>query len=447
MSGADIFQKDREDLQHFLRSLCFVDTTADPPDVIVACLTYEGINAMSQLTSLSNQEIIELTYNPDANDPTLERTIPRAHAKKIMMALAYHAVECHREHRIMEWTELTSEGFAQFRPTFDPHITYARFQPRPLPDHNNTAGAHRGLSQAETFKKGIKKDTRLFPVLKDEKEWNSYNRKLLAVARAQGVENILNPHYTPNTDEEIETFNAQNCYVWSAFVNTIETTKGLDLMRSHQATGNAHDFYAALAEHHQTSNSAKIEASSILGTLTQSDIAKDRRGMSRANYILKWSSLMKDYNEIVDEDSRISDMLAKTMLARTLSCDNDFNNINTQDSISQAQGNGILSYEDYKGIALDTAQNLDRREINTAHKSLSKLGINETQLLDQEDDEHEAQLEVNRTSRNSRYGPTVDRVHMERPRHTVEGGMEQYDEGRTGGGISLHPRVRPKQEW
>ena len=310
----------------------------------------------------------------------------------------------------MEWTELTTEGYAKFRPTFDPHITYARFQPRPTPDATNTTGTNRELSQAEAFKKSIKKDIRMFPTLKNEKEWNSYNRKLLAVARTQGVENILNPNYSPRTAEEIETFNAQNCYVWSAFVNTIETTKGLDLMRSHQATGNAHAFYKALVDHHQRSNAAKIEASSILTTLTQSDITKDRRGMSRTNYILKWSSLMKDYNEIVDADSCISDMLAKTMLARTLSCDNDFNTINTQDSISQAQGNGLLNYEDYKGIALDTAQNLDRREISTATKSLSKLGINETQIHDQEDDEYEPQLEVNRTSRNSRFGPTVDKA-------------------------------------
>ncbi|MGL4349837.1 MAG: hypothetical protein ACRCT2_04535, partial [Plesiomonas shigelloides] len=42
-------------------------------------------------------------------------------------------------------------------------------------------------SAAQSFKRGIKRDQSLFPVLKDEKDWDDWQRRLRTQATAQGV--------------------------------------------------------------------------------------------------------------------------------------------------------------------------------------------------------------------------------------------------------------------
>jgi hypothetical protein len=43
------------------------------------------------------------------------------------------------------------------------------------------------------FKKGIKRDPRLFMVYKDEKQWDNWQCSTLALVHAQGVEEVLDP--------------------------------------------------------------------------------------------------------------------------------------------------------------------------------------------------------------------------------------------------------------
>jgi hypothetical protein len=52
------------------------------------------------------------------------------------------------------------------------------------------------------FKRGIKRDTSQFPILKDEKQWDNWSRTHNAQARAQGVEEIMNTTYIPITAED-----------------------------------------------------------------------------------------------------------------------------------------------------------------------------------------------------------------------------------------------------
>ena len=72
----------------------------------------------------------------------------------------------------------------------------------PTPTGNNNST----LDIIRDFTRGIKRDQSLFPKLKDEAKWDSYNRNLSAQCRAQGVANILDAAYTPATPEETTLF-------------------------------------------------------------------------------------------------------------------------------------------------------------------------------------------------------------------------------------------------
>ena len=59
---------------------------------------------------------------------------------------------------------------------------------------------------AATFKKGIKRDLVLFSVFKENNQLDSWKRNLIAIARAQNVDEVLDSSYSLVTIEKNELF-------------------------------------------------------------------------------------------------------------------------------------------------------------------------------------------------------------------------------------------------
>ncbi len=98
------------------------------------------------------------------------------------------------------------------------------------------------------FKKGIKRDMSYFPTLKQDKQWDNWNRATLAQAQAQDVSNVLNPKYSPTDPTAIALFHEQQKYMYAAFERHLQTDKGKALVRSHHGTSNAQAIYKELSE-------------------------------------------------------------------------------------------------------------------------------------------------------------------------------------------------------
>jgi hypothetical protein len=62
------------------------------------------------------------------------------------------------------------------------------------------------LSPAALFRRGIKKDSTVFRILKDERFHDTWHRSFINQASAQDVSNVLDETYVPITAEEIELF-------------------------------------------------------------------------------------------------------------------------------------------------------------------------------------------------------------------------------------------------
>jgi hypothetical protein len=66
------------------------------------------------------------------------------------------------------------------------------------------------------FKKGIKLDNVSFAVLKDNKQWDSVHRTLKTnTACCQGLDDVLDLSYVPNTAEDIVLFEEKQKYKYS----------------------------------------------------------------------------------------------------------------------------------------------------------------------------------------------------------------------------------------
>ena len=71
------------------------------------------------------------------------------------------------------------------------------------------ASAPKPVDKVREFRKGIKHDATVFPELTSDGSWHSWNDITIIQAHAQGVENVLDAKYTPNTKEDKDLFAEQ----------------------------------------------------------------------------------------------------------------------------------------------------------------------------------------------------------------------------------------------
>jgi hypothetical protein len=89
------------------------------------------------------------------------------------------------------------------------------------------------------FKKGIKQYMSYFPTLKQDKQWDNWNRTMIAQAQAQDVLSILDPQYSTNDPTVIALFQEQQKYMYAVFKRHPQTDKDKALVRAHNSTSNA----------------------------------------------------------------------------------------------------------------------------------------------------------------------------------------------------------------
>eukprot|EP00546_Thalassionema_frauenfeldii_P014746 CAMPEP_0178930386 /NCGR_PEP_ID=MMETSP0786-20121207/21190_1 /TAXON_ID=186022 /ORGANISM="Thalassionema frauenfeldii, Strain CCMP 1798" /LENGTH=218 /DNA_ID=CAMNT_0020606875 /DNA_START=361 /DNA_END=1017 /DNA_ORIENTATION=+ len=130
---------------------------------------------------------------------------------------------------------------------------------RTPPTGNSTATATASSSKVLAFKKGIKRDPTLFPVLKTDSNFDPWRRSTETQARAQGVYEPLDSTYKPTTAEDKELFSEKQIYLTSVFEKTIKTSMGQSLFREYQPVFDAQSIYKGLCDHALNSTGADID--------------------------------------------------------------------------------------------------------------------------------------------------------------------------------------------
>jgi hypothetical protein len=131
-----------------------------------------------------------------------------------------------------KWNEITQEEFDTYRigPSFNGTIFGS-----PLVNNLGIPAASSATHARDAvadFKKGIKRDPSQFPILKDEKQWDGWNRSHNAQARAQGVEDVMNSTYKPSTTTEDKAlFAVKQTYMFAVFEMTLMTDQGKAYVR------------------------------------------------------------------------------------------------------------------------------------------------------------------------------------------------------------------------
>jgi hypothetical protein len=76
------------------------------------------------------------------------------------------------------------------------------------------------------YRKTIRRDPAQFKPLNDKRHWATWHLQFVATARAQDLQDVLDPLYVPRTPDERAVFLAKQEYLYAVFVQNLLTDEG-----------------------------------------------------------------------------------------------------------------------------------------------------------------------------------------------------------------------------
>jgi hypothetical protein len=203
-------EQSKNAFEHVL-TVVFGLTQADP---LVQALAADEIEDMEDLFLLHPRQIEALSIV----DATTGTATPIRKLRHNLVHVFQHYV-IHRQEigdPIGEnWTNITQDQFDTYRrcpefiasqkgTTITPSVTGTATQVMPPPQQPRPVNR----DPVNDFKKGInsKRDVSTYPTLKDENQWDNWNRSLKSLAHAHDIYHVIDGNYTPTTAEEIDLF-------------------------------------------------------------------------------------------------------------------------------------------------------------------------------------------------------------------------------------------------
>ena len=224
-----------------------------------------------------------------------------------------------------------------------------------------TSEASESYITLTNFKKGIKMDASAYPIFKNERYYNTFIRHLKATAKAQGLSTLMDPNFTPRSDEyEQQLFQEQQDFLYSVLISSLKTDFSEALVKDHE--GDAQLILELLHEHY-TGNSqySRSEINRITKYLTNIKLDDTWRGTNES-FLMHYNDQLRLLDSLVDSDEKLPDNTRVTFLESAVESVPDLRCLKITDNVLQAQLDSTrpISYKSYFDLLKDAAFHLDQ---------------------------------------------------------------------------------------
>ena len=224
------------------------------------------------------------------------------------------------------------------------------------------------------FKKGIKRDASAYPMFKNERYYNTFIRHFKATAKAQGLNSLMDPNFTPGSDEhEQQLFQEQQDFLYSVLISSLKTEFSEALVKDHE--GDAQLILELLHEHHSgNSQNSRAEINRITKYLTNIKL-DDTWRETNERFLMHYNDQLHLLDSLVDSGEKLPDNARVTFLECAIESVPDLRHVKITDNVLQAQLGSTrpISYRSY----FDLWENLskDQQQMIIDHnRSLPKSG-------------------------------------------------------------------------
>ena len=365
---------------------------------VYQALSQENVHTLSDLATLSDEDIEEMEYTismeVDEGQITTTRSKiskgNRGWIKSLIAFIKYYHMQSEEEFESVSLKEFNTFRLSKY----DPDIS-SRGVPSVLMSQHPKRKKNDNTPALLAFKKNIKRDKNQYTTLREDRQWDSWNRSTKAIAQTHDCEDIFNETYLPADDEQKDLFLEKQIFIYSVFEEKIQTNMGRYLVRKYERTYDAQSIYTELCEYSKTSTQASIQASNILSYITTFRLHKIAWKGTYHSFILHWVNKLRLYKEMVPIEDHFTDSVKKTMLENTVVGVTILKSVKNQADHDKAHGRGTLSYDNYLTLLLSAAAVHDA-EYSFKHRGKTNAyNINQHHAFNAyyEDEEHDIDSE------------------------------------------------------
>jgi hypothetical protein len=268
---------------------------------------------------------------------------------------------------------------------------------QPMPTFTQPPPSNMTTTQAElvTFRKGIKRDASLFPVIKQDTEWDSWNRSIVSIARTQNIDQVLDSDYRPVLVDEVSLFEEKQKYMYAVFERTMQTDKGKAIVRSHEATFDAQKVYKEMHHYCVSSTRALLNSSTLLAYITSAKLGDGAWKSNSTKFILHWEEQVRQYATLVPKSDHFPESIRLQMLQNAVHPILELRQIKIQADQLHTQMGKQIKYAEYVGL-LYSASAQYNSQFGTASgtKLAQKRQVYSHQLNLEPDDDYDVDTPV-----------------------------------------------------
>jgi hypothetical protein len=196
---------------------------------------YEIVTSPLGLMSFTPLEVEDVEYM----EGMVQTKLNKGHKGLIyaLQAMAIHG-KLDGDAILEDWSNVTREDFNEYRAS-KMYLSARAGLPNPNP---TTTGAIASLPFVRPrdplgeFRRGVRRDPNAFVSLKEDKQWDSWERSNVAQARAQDLWDVLDSTFVPAAPEATELFVEKQNFVYAIFDKILLTDKGKSLVRQYAST-------------------------------------------------------------------------------------------------------------------------------------------------------------------------------------------------------------------
>ena len=258
---------------------------------------------------------------------------------------------------------LTRESYLKFRNLYTqslPTLPPSHHEPQQLmtsfPSEFKQTTQSESKTALNNFKKGTKRDASVYPIFKNDKYYDTFQRSFLANLKAQGLYDVADPDHDPESGDIYEQELFQGKTVFCIFCSGYFTPnkKGRELVKEFE--GDARSIILKLHHYHTKSNVAQHDIIILTTDITNLTLNDSWKGTVR-QFLSHFKEKLRLLDSLVPVSDQLPEITRITFLQRAVQQNHDLRQIHVMDSVwrFKTESTDTLTFETYYNLLWDAA--------------------------------------------------------------------------------------------
>ena len=222
-----------------------------------------------------------------------------------------------------------------------------------------------------------------YPELKEQSGYTKWRDDCEAYGRADGIEEIFDPHYWPQTPEQVAIFRRKQAWAYAVLRKCIKTPEGTRYVQEARRTFDAQRVLFRLHEFATRSTHAVLDTTRILTKLTSMNI--ERHTGSQLDFITKFRALVTEYNDQqTDPTHYLAEQFLFQLLKRAVQGNHILNDVKNRELERMTLGGPAFTFDQYYEVLKSAAISNDSRSTSRRRVNATERDINVHEYEDHE---------------------------------------------------------------